>query len=434
MQINSKLNFCGILVIFILLPITLLAQTYQFENGNWLIKKKFVRKTVYTQQGRFTFEKPIRIDSIIDLKNKYCIPPFGDAHTHNFDGTYKLKETISTYINEGIFYVQVLGNNGNGAKKARPVLGQSKLVDVTYANGLLTSSYGHGFLPYEPLEMGFYTAKQQILYADSIKKSRLVENISYFFLDSLIDVDKKWKTILSFNPDNIKIVVLDAKNYQKKRKLEKLGDNGLSEETAAYVVKKAHKEGLRVFAHIETAEDARLCARIGVDVLAHLPGYGWSGKLEDKEKFCMTKADAKLFKKNNLAVIPTINLDYAVEFDSLGKMTTFEDRFINNLNYEKKALKWLIKYKVPIGLAADDYGKTVTKEIDYLLKYKHLSNKNIIYLYCTQTPQLIFPNRKIGEIKEDFEASFLVVDENPFRKIETIKSLTYKVRQGVFIK
>jgi len=53
------------------------------------------------------------------------------------------------------------------------------------------------------------------MYNDSIKKSRLVENISYFFLDNISDVDAKWSTIMSFKPDNIKIVILDAKHYDK---------------------------------------------------------------------------------------------------------------------------------------------------------------------------------------------------------------------------
>ena|GEM_PF-1151002 len=62
---------------------------------------------------------------------------------------------------------------------------------------------------------GICSKEQQKMYNDSIKKSRLVENISYFFLDNISDVDAKWSTIMSFKPDNIKIVILDAKHYDK---------------------------------------------------------------------------------------------------------------------------------------------------------------------------------------------------------------------------
>lgn len=55
-------------------------------------------------------------------------------------------------------------------------------------------------------------------------------------------------------------------------------------------------------------------------------------------------------------------------------------------------------------------------------------------LYCTQTPKSIFPNRKIGEIRENYEASFLVLSENPFDNIDAIKNIEIKVRQGLFLK
>ena len=171
---------------------SIFGQSYQFNNGNWLIDKNFKSKTVFTINGKFTFIKPIRVDSVIDLSGKYCIPPFGDAHTHNLDGGYNLKEMVLNYLKDGVFYVQVLGNNGEGSQISRPALKKAKKIDVTYANGLLTSTYGHGFFPYEPLAMGIYAPYLQRRYEDSIKKSRIVENKAYYFLDSKKDVDDKW--------------------------------------------------------------------------------------------------------------------------------------------------------------------------------------------------------------------------------------------------
>lgn len=409
-----------------------IAQTYQFENCKWLINKKFVSTTVYAQNGKFVFEKPSIIDSVVNLNNKYCIPPFGDAHTHNLDGTYGLKDMIFKYLKEGVFYVQVLGNNGQGAVNSRPVLARTKL-DVQFANGLLTSTYGHGFYPYEPMAMGIYAPYQQIMYADSIKKSRLVENKAYFFLDSITEVDKKWDLIMAYKPDLIKICLNDAKNYITKRKIEKPDDNGLSEEVATYIVKKAHQQGLRVYAHIETADDARLCAKIGVDALAHLPGYGWNGKEESKSKYCINQEDIKIFKKANLAIIPTFNYDGTKTYDSNGKEMINIENFNASIEYKTWALKCLKKANIPIGIGADSYGSTVMLEIDALIKNKVFSNRELIEIYCKATPQLIFPIRKIGEIKEGYEASFIVLEENPFKNIDAIKSIGLKVKQGVIL-
>lgn len=422
------------MIFLLLFAQSIFAQTYQFNNGIWLIQNQFIPKTVFTVNGKFTFQKPSTIDSTIDLGNRYCIPPFGDAHTHNLDGTYGLQGMILKYIKEGIFYVQVLGNNGVGARNARPIIEKAKLIDVVYANGLLTCTYGHGFYPYEPLAMGIYAPHDQFKYADSIKKSRLVENISYFFLDSISDVDKKWNLIMSYKPDIIKICLLDAKNYIVKRKLEKPEDCGLSEEVATYVVKKAHQQGLRVFAHIETADDARLCAKIGVDVLAHLPGYGWNGKDETKEKFCMTPDDIKLFKKSNITVIPTFNYDGTKTYDNNGKAQLNIDNYKASIDYKIAVLRAMRKAKIPIALGADSYGSTMTPEIDALIKENVFSNEELIDIYSRVTPQSIFPNRKISEIKEGYEASFLVLEENPFKNIEAIKKILFSIRQGSILR
>lgn len=430
----AKLFYLAVLCSSLIISTKSFCQNYFFSGGSWYIKGNFKNVTVYSINGVFSFIKPDKIDSTIDLKGKYCIPPFGDAHTHNLDGGFNLKEMVTKYLKEGVFYVQVLGNNGEGSKAVRPALEKSKKIDVTYANGLLTSTYGHGFYPYEPLAMGIYAPYLQIKYADSIKKSRLVENKAYYFLNTKEDVDAKWQLIMKYKPDHIKICLSDAKNYPEKRRLEKADDNGLSEEVAAYVVQKAHKEGLRVFAHIETADDARVCARIGVDVLAHLPGYFWDGREETKLKYCITKKDVSLFKKVGLTVIPTINIHGTTKYDSTGNPTFNQENYIKVLKYKKEILQALYKAKVSIALGGDYFGNTVAPEIDTLIKYNFFSNKELLTIYSINTPQSIFPKRKIGEIKEGYEASFLVLQENPLLNIEAIKNILFRIKQGVFIK
>jgi imidazolonepropionase-like amidohydrolase len=430
---DMKKIVCFLFVV--LFTINIGAQTYQFNNGNWWINNRFEHKTVYTQNGMFTFKKPLVIDSIIDLQNQYCVPPFGDAHTHNLDGTYGLKEMVQQYIKEGVFYVQVLGNHGKGAVAVRPALEKANLIDVTYANGLLTATYGHGFYPYEPIEMGFYSPLDQIKYADSVKKSRIDENNAYYFLDSVADVDAKWPLIMKYKPDHIKICLLDAADYTAKRKAEKVETYGLSPEVAAYVVKKAHTEDLRVFAHVETADDARLCAKIGVDALAHMPGYGWNGEGKSKNKYCLTVADAKLFKQAGMTVIPTMNIDHTTQYDTMGKATVYPERYEALLRYKKAALRALYRAKVPIALGADYYGKTVMPEIDSLIAGKIFSNKELIDIYCRQTPQHIFPKRKLGLIKEKYEASFLVLNESPVENIAAIKTgIVLRIKHGRLLK
>lgn len=427
-------SFVSFLIFCILFNKSTFCQTYAFKNGRWLIDNRFKKINVFSVNGLISFIEPKKVDSIIDLNEKFVIPPFGDAHTHNLDGGYNLKEMITKYLTEGVFYVQVLGNNGEGSNAVRPALEKFKKIDVTYANGLLTSTYGHGFYPYEPLAMGIYAPFLQFKYADSIKKSRIVENKAYYFLDTKADVDLKWPLIMRYKPDHIKICLNDAKNYIEKRRLEKADDNGLSEEVAAYIVEKAHNQGLRVFAHIETADDARICARIGVDALTHLPGYYWDGTNETSNKYCMTKGDIKLFKKAGLIVIPTINIDGTTKYDSTGSPIYNQTNFLAAVEYEKRMLRLMFKSKIKIALGGDYFGNTVAPEIDSLIKYRFFPNKDLLKIYSTITPKSIFPNRKIGEFKEGYEASFLVLSENPLLNIQAIKNILLRVKQGSFIK
>ncbi len=426
-----KIVFASSLMLFVLLTVS--AQSYQFSNGNWWINGRFVKQTMYTTNGVFSLRKPVSIDSVVNLQNQYCIPPFGDAHTHNLDGAYNLQEKIHDYLQEGVFYVQVLGNYGSGATQARPILKNENRLEATYANGLLTATYGHGFYPYEPLAMGVYTPADQMRLADSIKRSRKAENNAYFFLDSIADVDAKWPLILKYKPDHLKICLLDAANYAAKRKAEIPGSYGLSPLVAAYVVKKAHAVGLRVFAHIETADDARICAKIGVDALAHLPGYAWNGREETRTKYCSTPGDVAVFKKAGLAVIPTINLDYTKEFTG-GGVVNRPDEQDKVFAYKRSIVNALLRAKVPLALGGDYYGKTVEPEIDTLIARRFFTPAQLIDVWCRQTPQLIFPKRKLGEIKKGYEASFLVLKQNPLTDIQAIKAIEHRVKQGKFLK
>ena len=95
-------------------------KTFRFINGNWFDSKTFKRRTFHSVNGVFTTKKPANVDETIDLQNGFVIPPFGDAHTHNLDGSFNLKNIINAYLDEGTFYVQVLTNYATGAKQAKP--------------------------------------------------------------------------------------------------------------------------------------------------------------------------------------------------------------------------------------------------------------------------------------------------------------------------
>src|SRR6059036_938780 len=89
----------------------------QFINGQWFDGQKFIARTFYSVNGVLTSKKPVKIDSIIDLKRGYVVPPFGEAHNHNLDGSDTEKK-VHMYLDDGIFYVK----NPNNLPRGRAAL------------------------------------------------------------------------------------------------------------------------------------------------------------------------------------------------------------------------------------------------------------------------------------------------------------------------
>ena len=46
---------------------------------------------------------------------------------------------------------------------------------------------------------------------------------------------------------------------------------------------------------------------------------------------------------------------------------------------------------------------------------------------------MIFPNRKIGHLQDGYEASFLVLDQNPLENFENVKTIRRRFKQGNFL-
>ena len=433
------MNKIILLVVFLMLSaFSTLAQTskvYEFSNGQWFDGKNFKKQKMYSVNGFFTTKKPNKIDETIDLKNQFVIPPLADAHTHNLDGSRNLQQIVNAYLQEGTFYVQVLANYALGAKQARPFLNKPESLDVIYANGGLTSTLGHPFMAYEPRAMGFFDYTKWEENMDKIKLSRIGENEVYWFFDSKSDVDAKWEKFLAQKPDIVKILLLDAENYEKKRVSGKAGDKGLSPEIAEYVVSKAHQANLRVYAHVETTADFRLGLKIGVDGFAHSPNYGWNGKIEDQPKDDLTLADIKLAAKQKVFITPTANIGKieSTIYDD-GKEDLQTERFNRIIERQKKLFNLMHENGVKIILGSDYYGKTVGVELWYLHDNKIFDNKTLLKIAVEDTPQAIFPNRKIGKLKSGYEASFLVIPNDPIKDFEQLKQIQFRFKQGILLK
>ncbi|PQJ79279.1 hypothetical protein [Polaribacter porphyrae] len=255
----------------------------------------------------------------------------------------------------------------------------SKL-QVRYSNGGITCTLGHPYTIYEPLAMGIFIGTELKKRKDEIRDSRLAENDAYWFFDNIKDVDNKWNNLLKTKPDVIKIMLLFSNRYDSLHKNKnKLGGKGLSPEVAKYVVKKAKANNLRVFAHIETAFDFKVAVNIGVNVVAHLPGYSWNGDFETLRNYTLSNQDLLKAKENNLSIITTASISKKFANIRVDNQLQFsQERFSNIIKHQKKLIERFINYDINLSIGSDVYGKTLFEEVNYLHKYKMLNNLQII--------------------------------------------------------
>ena len=399
--------------------------TWAFENGRWFDGGRFVTRTMYVSDGVFREDRPARVDSTVDLKGSWAIPPFGDAHTHNLDGTFNLETVRARYLREGTFYVQVLTNSVSGANAVRDRWNRACDLDVTYANAGISSTLSHPFLAYEPRAMrSIPFGADWRDHAAAIRASRLRLGDAYWFIDSLPDLERVWPRVLATKPDLLKVFLLDATETPPVMPDTGLpSGHGLRPSVLAAVMERARAHGLRVSAHIETAADMRLAVEQGVTIFAHLPGYALADNL-DLAPYEIDEATARLAGRRGVIVIPT--LQWA---NNPGGETT-PAGIQRRLDLQARNIERLRRHGVTVAVGSDQFGATAEPEFQAFRKLGLWSNAELLTLWGEQTARSIFPGRRLGRLAAGYEASFLVLPRDPLASPDALREITMRFKQG----
>jgi len=201
------------------------------------------------------------------------------------------------------------------------------------------------------------------------------------------------------------------------------GNKGLDPRVLSLIVAKAHADGLRVACHIETATDFRNALAAGVDEIAHLPGYYVDPAHRDW--FPIAPQDAALAARKGVDVVTTtyVSTDEIKNADELRKAQAVQ---VHNL-------RMLHDAGVKLAVGPDVYGVTSLAEAMNLYDLRVFDNLTLLKMWSENTPEVIFPNRKIGRLQEGYEASFLVLEGNPLEDFKNVRSIRARYKQGHFI-
>src|SRR5439155_20183755 len=105
-------------------------------------------------------------------------------------------------------------------------------------------------------------------------------------------------------------------------------------------------------------------------------------------------------------------------------------REVNVRATEAANLKVLVQNKVPLAIGSDDVTDTSIKEIEYLQTLGMLDNLTLLRMWSETTARTIFPNRRIGALREGFEASFLALEGDPLKDFHNIRRIKLRFKQG----
>ena len=381
----------------------------QFVNGRWFTGSTFKPATFYSVQGVLTKKKPAGKIETVDLQGGYVVPAFADAHSHFPDSDATLAWTNGASLAAGVFYILNPNDIAEKSNLIRGRLGKPTSMDVVFAHGGFTCPGGHPKALYE------YLVDQKIY---TYAKPEL-EGRAFYSVESVADVEKKWPAFLATQPDFVKLYLLYSEAYSEAH--PEHPSQGLRPELVPELTRRAHAAGLRAGAHVESAEDFHNAVAGGVDMVMHLPGYNWrSGDTE--QTYLISEADAKLARKRHVIVVTTVGqADYHQKDPKL--LAEVHATQVKNLRRLKNA-------GVTLVVGTDGPPGGAPAEVEHLRASGVFTDLELLKMWSEATATAIFPGRKIGRLREGYEANFLVLAKDPLQDLEAVKQIKLKVKAG----
>lgn len=390
-------------------------KSYQFINGKWFDGKGFRHQTFFSAGGVLTRKKPAKIDEMVDLKNGYVIPPFAEGHNHWLE-PQRVNEYIQNYLRDGVFYVKDEGNIPYVVSQFRDKLNRPTSVDFITALQGFTGSGGH------PLEIIRQFQEMGVLPKEWSERD--FDGKAVMIVDDAKDIPSRWSQLLEGKPDFVKAFLNYSEQYGMHNDNPK--KTGLNPKFLPEIVRRAHEAGLYVAVHISTATDFHNAVIAGADEIAHLPFVDFDKQLGN-EHFFISEADARLAAKRGVRVITTLGwLDADLGDNPKQREEARTQVVIPNLRLLKR-------FGVKMLVGSDQFRQTVVPEILLISSFNVFTNLELLKMSCEVTPQAIFPHRKIGFLRDGYEANFLVLDDNPLANIKQIKNIRLRFKQGYFI-
>jgi len=349
--------------------------------------------------------------TVIDLSRSTVLPGLFDCHSHLCQMTtvdnrdlfttdiqqstaYRAIVGVKTareYLDSGFTTVRDVGNNGMYADTSLRNAIENGLVPgptIINAGRIIAPFGGQYFLRPERVELG---------------------SPEYFFADTRDEMLKAIRENIHFGSLVIKIVVDDQRYIY-------------SVDDIKFIVAEAARAGLKVAAHCMTEQGARNAAEGGVASIEH--------------GFRMSDETLQIAKQNGVVLVGTEFTVEAAGYLGLDPKTAkfFHDTFIDRL---KRA------YKIGVTMA---YGTDTffeapnhtrgTLAISYIDSFVEagVSSKDLLKIMTTNAANLLGVEKRRGSIKPGMFADIIATPENPLENIQTLKKVSFVMKNGKVIR
>jgi imidazolonepropionase-like amidohydrolase len=178
-----------------------------------------------------------------------------------------------------------------------------------------------------------------------------------------------------------------------------------------------------VAAHIENTADFMAAVNADVDIIAHMPGYGYLGG-SDSAQYILTPEMARAAAAKGTGVITTLAFGRRANAPGRNAAQAIRDAV------HARNLRTLKDAGVTIAIGSDNFGATSRSEALYLSDLGVFSNTELLRMWSSTTPRLIFPQRRIGALQDGYEASFLVLEANPLADFNHTSRIRMRMMQG----
>lgn len=392
-------------------------KVYELRNGRWFDGAAFVSKTMFVEGSILRERRPARASArieIVELAGRFVIPPLGEAHNHWVEAN-AVDEYIESYLRDGVFYVRDQANLPDLVARFRDKVNRPESVDFVTALKGFTGPGGHPLQVADQLvALGVFPEDWPLLNPGG----------AAYVVETEEDVARQWPDLLEAKPAFVKVFLLYSEEHEKLR-----GDDafrfrrGVDPKLVPGIVRRAHAAGLQVSAHVYTVGDFRAAVAAGVDEIAHLPGTGFEAELGNAH-FVLTDGDARTAARAGVRIVTTLGWMKEMEATMAEEIARRRREIVvPNLRALKQAGARLL-------VGSDQFRQSSLPEVELLSTLGVFTNAELLRIACETTPRAIFPDRRIGELRDGFEASFLVLERDPIADIANLRSIRDRFKQG----